>query len=113
MFWAHTRSGASPLAAIAAPSAVNGTQIPTSTPPSGSRGSSSPTYSCVSEIVLNIFQLPAMYRRRPPSGVIQCLPPGQVLALQKLQGRPTARREPVDLVGQSELIERGARVAAA
>src|SRR4051794_22200569 len=99
MFCAQIRSADSPFAAIAAPSAVNGTQMPTSTPESeASFGTSCPTYSCVSEIVLNIFQLPAMYGRRAPSGVIQSLHPGQLLALQQLQRRTAARRKPVDLV---------------
>src|SRR3954471_11082594 len=75
MFCAHTLSGESLDAATAAPRSVNGTQIATSTPSeSPSSGRNSPTYWWVSETVLNIFQLPAMYGRRSPGRVTVVLP---------------------------------------
>src|SRR4051812_42215077 len=113
MFWASTRRAESPAAAIAAPSEVNGTQTATSTSPSGSRGISSATYWCVSEIVLYIFQLPAMYGRRRASCIVERLHARQRLALEQLERRAAARRQPVDPVGQAELHECRAGVAAA
>ncbi len=65
MFCAETITSLPSVAATAAVSAVNGTHSPTSTPWTPLiAGSSSPMKSHVSETVLCIFQLPAMYGRR-------------------------------------------------
>src|SRR4051812_31045701 len=97
-----------------AASDVYGTQSPTSTAPTVPiRSRRSGTYARASAIVLYIFQLPAMYGRRPLSGVIERLHSGQRLALEQLERRATARGQVRDLVRQAELGERRRAVAAA
>src|SRR3954468_6395650 len=112
MFCASTFTSEPPRPSSVAASAVNGGQIATSTPlPSGSRASSFCVYSRASADVLNIFQLPAMYGRRP-SGVIERLHSGEILPLEQLERRAAAGRQMRDAIGQAELRQRRGGVAA-
>src|SRR3954469_37821 len=112
MFCASTFTSDPPSASTVADRAVNGTQSASSTPlPIGSRDSSRCTYERASAVVLCIFQLPAMYWRRDPSGVIQGLHSRQRLPLEQLQRRASAGRQVRDLVRVTELRQRRGRVA--
>src|SRR3954451_10995871 len=114
MFWASTFTSEPPKASTVAAKAVNGAHTASSTPfPIGSRDSSRCTYSRASAVVLCIFQLPAMYCRRDPSGVIESLHSGQLLPLEQLERRAAAGRQVRDIVGEPELGQRRRRVAAA
>src|SRR6476620_1968957 len=81
------------------------------------RGSSASTNSAASATVLCIFQLAAMYGVRSGIrgllfGVEQGLNARQLLTLQQLQRCPAPGRNPVDVVLQAELVQRGDAVAA-
>src|SRR3954447_6078818 len=113
MFWASTWTSEPPSASTVAASAVKGAQSASSTPlPMGSRASRRCTYSRASAEVLYIFQLPAMYCRRP-SGIVERLHAGQALALEQLERGAAAGREVVHLVPEAEAHQRRRRVAAA
>src|SRR6476620_5347117 len=76
------------------------------------RGSSASTNSAASATVLCIFQLAAMYGVRSGIrgllfGVEQGLYARQLLTLQQLQRGTAAGRDPVDLVLEAELVQRG------
>src|SRR3954453_20588294 len=82
------------------------------------RGSSASMNSAASATVLCIFQLAAMYGVRSGIcgllfGVEQGLHARQLLTLPQLQRGAAAGRDPVDLVLEPELVQRGDRVAAA
>src|SRR3954469_3148312 len=103
MFCASTFTSEPPRPSRVAASAVNGGQIATSTPlPSGSRASSFCVYSRASAVVLNIFQLPAMYGRLW-SGVIQRLHSRELLALQQLERSSATGRQMCNAIGEAEL----------
>ena len=86
-------------------SAVNGTQIATSTPStSATSGASASTYASASAIVLYIFQLPAMNGVRLHA--TKNLHAGQGLALDKLERRAAAGGQVGHLVLQPELRDR-------
>src|SRR3954454_22364501 len=110
MFCASTFTSDPPRASTVVDKAVKGTHSESSTPlPIGSRDSSRCTYERASAVVLCIFQLPAMYWRRDPSGVIQSLHSRQRLALEQLERRASARRQVRDIVRAAELRPRRRR----
>src|SRR4051794_1476206 len=113
MFWASTLISEPPRPSTVAASAVYGGHSATSTPlRSGSRASSFCVYSRASAVVLNIFQLPAMYGRLW-SGVIQRLHSRELLALQQLERSPATGRQMCNAVGETELGKSGSGIATA
>src|SRR3954447_11793631 len=82
------------------------------------RGSSASTNFAASATVLCIFQLAAMYGVRSGIGgllfdVEQGLDARQLLSLQQLQRGAAPGRDPVDLVLETKLVQRGNAVPAA
>ena len=92
--------------------AVNGGQMTTSCWVAAIRGSSASTKAAASATVLCIFQLAAMYGRAAQASRKR-LHSRQLLSLQQLQRRSSSGREPVHLLSEAELVQRGDRVAAA
>src|ERR671914_2563063 len=85
---------------------VKGGQMTTSTPGGGSNAAQK---ASVSEGVLYIFQLPAISTSR----LRDHRDAGELLALEKLERGAAPRRNPVDPLGQAELLDGADRVAAA
>src|SRR3954452_14675438 len=111
MFCAATRARLWAQCSTAVFTERNGGQTTTSGPDSGTRGRKSARKLSVSSIVLCIFQLAVRIAVR--SGILQRLHPWKVVALHQLERGAAAGRDPVNLVGETEPLQRRDRIATA
>src|SRR4051812_33051183 len=103
MFWAATCTAVPWQRCSTWASHVNGGQTTTSEMEPSTRGKSMSRYASTPPFGMFIFQLAARIGVR--SGISESLHSGELASLDQFQGGAAARRDPIDRIGEAELVQ--------